>query len=323
MCYLDLKQLKFNIKKFSYRNILYSLQSYSLTNLKNKKKNFESLHTYLVDIYNKNKIYYDNIKKIHMISKIYRGYYIRKINNIRGPGFIKRTIINNSNDFLNFIDINNIPNNKLITYRDSKGFVYGFHIDSLLSYIKELDETSISNPYTREKFTKQFIDDVYILDNYNKKICVHQKKNIDIIDTYNTLSPELKIKRLCVSIFQRMDELELYTQASWFLNLSLSKLKILYFLIEDIWNYRARLTPLLKKTFVTNGIAFNWPIMYIKQITDKIKIQNILLTEFEKFVYQGKTKSDCITASYWILMGLVSVSPSAASGCPALVQSNP
>ena len=78
----------------------------------------------------------------------------------------------------------------------------------------------------------------------------------------------------------------------------------------------------IKKKFVTNGIAFNWPILYIKKITNKIKIQNILLKEFEKFIYQGTTKTDCITASYWILMGLTTVSPSAAAGCPALVQSN-
>ena len=64
------------------------------------------------------------------------------------------------------------------------------------------------------------------------------------------------------------------------------------------------------------------PIFYIKKITNKIKIQNILLHEFEKFVYQGSTKSDCVTASYWILMGLTNVSPAAAAGCPSLVQSN-
>ena len=317
--YKNLKETNFNIKKYKYGDILYSLKQYTLDNLKNKKKNFETLHTYLVDIYNKNKIYYDNIEKIHMISKIYRGYYIRKIYHLRGPGFFKRHLINNINDFLNFTNINNIPNHKLITYKDASGFIYGFHIQSLLDYINEVDVTNIRNPYTRENFSKEFIDNVYILDNYNKKF--HILENKVYTKPSNYFSPKLKVKRLCVSIFQRMDDLELYTQASWFLDLNLFQLKKLYFLIEDIWHYRASLTPILKKQFVNNGIAFNWPRLFIKKIIDKIKIQNILLKEFEKFVYQGKTKSDCVTASYWILMGLASVSLSAAAGCPALVQS--
>ena len=344
ICYYDLKQHNFNSKKFTYRHILYSLEKYNLPNLKNKQKNFVSLQQYVTGTYNKNKMYSENIAQIILISKIYRGYCMRNINKARGPGFLKRSLINNTHDFLHFTDIKNISNQYLITYKDESGFIYGFDIQSLLCYIEELDTIHINNPYTRKKFPKKFIDNLYILHNYNKKKTAITTTKQNIIAITNEpihnepihnepinnkqlnkpikCTPELKVKRLCVSIFQRMDEIELYTQASWFLDLNIAKLKKLYFLIEDIWNYRARLTPLIKKKFVTNGVAFNWPITYIKKITNKIKIQNILLKEFEKFVYQGATKTDCITASYWILMGLTSVSPSAAAGCPALVQSN-
>ena len=320
--YYDLKQNNFNSKKFNYRHILYSLEKYKLPNLKNKQKNFELLQKYVVETYHKNKNYFENIEKIILISKIYRGYIIRKINKARGPGFFKRSLINNTHDFLHFTDIKTISNKELITYKDESEFIYGFNIQSLLDYIEELDNIHINNPYTRKKFPKTFIDNVYLIHNYNKRNTTIKQINNEQPNKAIKCTPELKVKRLCVSIFQRMDELELYTQASWFLDLNIITLKKLYFLIEDIWNYRARLTPRLKKKFVTNGIAFNWPILYIKKITNKIKIQNILLKEFEKFIYQGTTKTDCITASYWILMGLTTVSPSAAAGCPALVQSN-
>ena len=327
--YNDLKRTNFNSKKFNYRHIIYSLQQYNLPNLKNKQKNFESLQAYVIGIYTKNKIYLENIDKINLISKTYKNYLVKKITKARGPGFFKRSIINNKTDFLDLTTINDLSNSHLITYKDECNFIYGFSIQSLLSYIEELDTIHINNPYTQKPFPKIFIDNIYIVDNYNKKFkCIvhntNQKENTNntILHKKIHLAPELKVKRMCVSIFQRMDELELYTQASWFLDLNILKLKKLYFLIEDIWNYRARLTPALKKTFVTNGIAFNVPIFYIKKITNKIKIQNILLHEFEKFVYQGSTKSDCVTASYWILMGLTNVSPAAASGCPSLVQSN-
>ena len=318
--YDDLKNSHFNSKKFNYRHILYSLQQYKLNNLKNKQKNFNLLQSYLIESYNKNKYYRENIDKINILTKKYKQYHFRKINKARGIGYFNRSLINNTTDFLNFTDINDIPAMYLITFKDNLNFIYGFDIRSLLSYIEELDSNTINNPYTQKTFTKTFIDNIYILDNYNK----HTQKINPTIHNQPTqnITPELKVKRLCVSIFQRMDELELYTQASWFLDLNVIRLKKLYFLIEDIWNYRARLTPVLKKKFVTNGIAFNWPIFYIKNLTNKIKIQNILLNEFKKFVYQGTTKADCVTASYWILMGLTIVSPAAASGCPSLVQSN-
>ena len=324
LTYTLLKQHNFNSKKYKYRDILYSLCEYKLKNLKNKEKNFKLLQTYVVETYNKNKLYYDNIDKIRLISKIYRGYIIKNLYKAKGPGFLNRSCINNTTDFLNFTDIKDISNRYLITYKDDSNFIYGFDVRSLLSYIEELDTININNPYTQKQFSKTFIANIYIIDTYNKTHAIQDNSdsNHRQINKSVKITPELEIKRKCVSIFQRMDDLELYTQASWFLDLNILNLKKLYFLIEDIWNYRARLTRVLKKKFVTNGIAFNWPIFYIKKITNKVKIQTILLQEFEKFVYQGATKSDCVTASYWILMGLTAVSPAAAAGCPSLVQSN-
>jgi len=53
-----------------------------------------------------------------------------------------------------------------------------------------------------------------------------------------------------------------------------------------------------------------------------LKLQNIILKEFYKFAFDGKTKDDSITSCYWILTGLTTVSINAAQGCPELVQSN-
>ena len=336
--YDDLKQNNFNIKKYRYRNILFSLEKHHLPNLKNKQKNFNQLFKYLTIQNRTKKIYNSNIDKVLVISKSIRGYFIRKYNKLKGPGFLNNKIINNKTDFLNFVDIDKIRYNNLITYKDEQDFVYGFHLQSLLEYIKELKLkdnkiVTIINPYTREPFSDIFIKNLYTLEKYNNKNKktplvnnINNLNNNNIIDIlekkYKNVPANLKIKRLCVHIFQRMDDLELYTQASWFLNLGLFKLKKLYFYIEDIWRYRTGLTLLMRKNYVFKGKAFSWPYAYIKSIVDKYLLQKILLYEFAKFAYQGKTKEDCITASYWILMGLTMVSPEAALGCPALVQSN-
>ena len=130
------------------------------------------------------------------------------------------------------------------------------------------------------------------------------------------------MKNKCVKIFQRMDELELYTQPRWFLDLNIFNLKNLYMEIEDIWNYRAMLNNQMKLNYTTTGKAFLYSVQQLNRLDDKLKIQNIILNEFEKFAFEGKTKDDCITSCYWILTGLTIVSLDAASGCPELVLSN-
>ena len=102
------------------------------------------------------------MNKLLVISKLIRGYFIRKYNILKGPGFLNNKIINNKTDFLNFVDIDTIKYNNLITYKDEQNFVYGFHIHSLLEYIKELKlqdnkAFTIINPYTRKPFSDIFI----------------------------------------------------------------------------------------------------------------------------------------------------------------------
>ena len=82
------------------------------------------------------------------------------------------------------------------------------------------------------------------------------------------------------------------------------------------------LNPSMKLNYTYSGKAFMHTVSNINKIQDKITLQKIILNEFEKFAFEGKTKDDCITSCYWILTAMTIVSPDAASGCPELVQSN-
>ena len=138
--YKDLERNKFNSKKFKYRHILDSLQTYKIPNLKNKQKNFIQLQEYISIRYH-TKVTYTTpfyITKIRLITKIYRGYQLRKINILKGPGFLHIDNVNNKTDFLNFIDIRDIGYYHFISYKDNHDCIYAFHLDSLLSYISEL-----------------------------------------------------------------------------------------------------------------------------------------------------------------------------------------
>lgn len=302
--FMDIEITKYeNIKN---KSIIYTLEYYKISYTSNKKRNYNVLTNFLRLLNNY------NINIVIKLQSIIRRFNIINRNYYKGPALFKRNLINNECDFLTFNKCKDIEYSKFFSYKDIDGFIYAFNIDS----IKYLVDHNQENPYNRNSFTNECIE------NIKKCTCTYDYKNS--ISKY--LQPSLndydKMKQLCVNVFQRMDELELYTQPRWFLDLSIQKLKILYIQIEDIWNYRASLTPLMKCKYTNNGKAFTYSTFHIKKIDNKLKLQNILLKEFKKFAFEGHTQDDCITSCYWILIGLTTVSKDAADGCPELVQSH-
>ena len=251
--------------------------------------------------------------KIIIIQNCCRNYMNKVVNKLRGPGLFKRYLINNDTDFLTFEKCINIPNSEFFSYRDTDNFIYAFNIKS----IKYLIENNQKNPYNRNNFTPNCIENLIKLIKKDENLGKDLSIKFNLHET-----PYTKMKNKCVKIFQRMDELELYTQPRWFLDLNISNLKKLYMEIEDIWNYRAMLNNEMKLNYTNNGKAFLYNVHQVNRIDDKLRIQNIILNEFEKFAFEGKTKDDCVTSCYWILTGLTIVSLDAASGCPELVLSN-
>lgn len=294
-------------KKLSENNIIHTLKYYNQDYFnKNKCKNINILQEFL----RKNNIYIENIDKIIKIQKLFKRYLLKRNIILRGPGFINRKLLNNETDFLTFEKCKDIPESEFFSYRDIDGFIYGFNIKSI-NYLKD---TNPKNPYTRRELSRECVDNLNKLMRYNNN-------NLKI-DRYKPIDNYTKMKHRCVKIFQRMDELELYVQPRWFLDLNIINLKNLYAFVEDIWNYRAMLTNENKLNYTKNGKAFLHNIFVINNIVEKIYLQNLLLDEFEKFAFQGKTNEDCITSCYWILTGLTMVSDDAAEGCPELVQSH-
>ena len=235
--------------------------------------------------------------------------YTKKDKLFSGPAFKDKNLSNNDTDFLTFTPIKNIDYNDFFSFKDSDNFIYAFSIKSL-NYIIN---TSKENPYNRKKISLE-------TQLKFKKLLELKKINLNI-DFKLPSDRKSKIKQHCLKIFQRMDDLKLYTQPRWFLDLNLNKLKKLYIETEDIWNYRTMLTIEQKKKYTKSGKAFLTPISKINSITNICQIQEILLSEYDKFAFEGKTPDDCITSCYWILMGLSIVSNDAAEGMPELVHS--
>lgn len=242
-------------------------------------------------------INYDNIKNIIYIQCFIRRHLILKYVKLKGPYIFNKKKMHNETDLVSYDKLNDIPFEDLFTCQDINGFYYCFNIKSL----KKLLENNNVNPYTQNLFTNETII------RYNKIIVYFKKKKKNFnIDNELPININDIIKLNCVSLFQKMDKLNLYTQVNWFIDLNINQLKRLYYKLEDIWNYRLGLTFQQKKKYTNNGKAFIIKPKDIKFIMDKNKLQNILLNEFNKLLTQGQTKEDVIIACYWILTGEIS-----------------
>ena len=55
-------------------------------------------------------------------------------------------------------------------------------------------------------------------------------------------------------------------------------------------------------------------------MTSKLKIQNIILDEFKRFITQGESVEECRTGALWMLTALVKVSPAQSEVMGWLIQ---
>lgn len=265
------------------------------------------------DLYNllKNNLYQDyisniDIKNLIKIQSFIRKYQVKKNIYLKGKAFYNRKLCHNDMDPITFETIDEIPDNYFFSYKDNtNGLIYGFNILSIYEQVKKFKGF---NPYTRNEYSKETIERV--------------RKYGSLLKETNTQNQNLTLEQRTFDIFH---EFQLITNMvtideKWFLDLDRDKLIKLYSGIEDIWNYRAELSPVAKLNYIPQNITvFNRIHEVINKKFSKTEMIKLLLDEFEKFITypQGDNKN---TAVIWILTALVELSPEAASALPNLVQ---
>ena len=244
-------------------------------------------------------------------------YYDRNINKIvkmqslaRGNAIRARSKCLNDQEIMTLDSKYEIEPQFFTKIVDINGHQYCFDIRTLIEILK----TNSKNPYTLNKIDDNEILKINRKYNYLKSRGIYMDIEKDQLDVIKRL--ELRM----VDIFHKFDVLDNYTDHLWFKNLNKHQLKNLYISLEDIWNYRSQLNSDAKTNIVSNGIAFNIPLPTINGISNKIKLQSLLLDEFERFATQGRTRDDKKLGVMLILTGLVEVSEAAAFALPYLIQ---
>lgn len=264
------------------------------------KKDYRILYNKLLSYLNEKSI---NYKKAIIVQKYARRNLIKTL---------KKCV--NQEDFYSLDNILTIPF-KYIYILKENNIEYCFDIRSLNEYFKNKG-TNINNPYNNVPFSHK---DIQLINNKFKKF----KDDINFKIKQDQLSPRQLYKQHVISVFQNFDNLGFMLNIEWFTKLRFEQLKYLYRKCEDVWNYRAQLSPEQKLGIVHNGNLFALPPLTIHRMRrDKEKeLKNILLTEFNRAVTEGTTEANKKLGAILILTGFAEISQDVMNSYPWLSQS--
>ena len=232
---------------------------------------------------------------------------------VKGWLIYKRTKNVNIEDCGTLMPLIQIPHEYYISCFDVvSNLSYGFDIRTL----NKLMEKGV-NPYNTKSFPSEFVN------LYNAKIKRLLKKNISVNFEKEELTDEQLYKQKIVDVFHKYDMLGQYTDIKWFEDLQFPDLIKLYKGAYDLFDYRAQLTPDMKKRIIKSGTAFRRLIHDIDFLGYQHMrfLQNEILNEFERFVTEAEDIENKKLGSNLMLTALVEVNQDAAIALPHLVQS--
>ena len=214
-----------------------------------------------------------NINHIIYIQGYLRKRAQLKLIMLKGPGFINKSECKNDEDFLFMTSTYEIEDDYFFSYKDNLDNIWFFDIRSF----NKLIQVNQKNPYTREDIPYD------VKSKANKLINILKKQNKPILpDEFKPEDEYQILKQLTVDIFTQIS-LVYPIEINWLLNLNIHKLKKLYRSLEDIWNYRAQLSPEIKSRIAPpNGDLFIYSINIIDTITIKNELLSIILNEIKK-----------------------------------------
>lgn len=256
------------------------------------------------------------------IQKVFRGHLLRKYKKIQGPALRNRKICTNDTDFITMDDLSNIENHQFFSYTDLDGFTYGFDVASLYNLLFKNEKNVVcKNPYNRSNIPEPVIVNITRFIKLSKILGI--PINLQIEDDTCNMPIEKIIELRALNLFQTINELGNYSDASWFL--SLNRIKLLKFIRElgDIWHYRAQLTPLIKRNICPPlGDPFRQiSIQYITNENNMNNVRKSILEVLEKLVNLGIDRDSKSLGAYYVLGALTLVNESAALALPWLFQS--
>ena len=299
---------------------------YKLKTTGNKEYLKKRLYNYLYFSYN-----------IINIQKIVRYNLTKKYIKLHGPGFYNKTLCSNDVDFCTLDNLNNIPYNQFISFKDDNEHIYGFDVLSLYNLFMKVtknnkartpnDLTSsndgllnVQNPFTNICFSYKVLKQLLEYIKLSSLLKIHIDLNYDDL-AHLSINKQAEMKIL--TLFQRIDSLGNYTNIKWFLELD--KYGLIRFIRElvDIWNYRANLSQETKREIVPpRGNPFYDEHINVNNLPQYnfTQIRKYSIAIIDLMINKGINENSCLLGSYYVLCALTMVSSEAANTLPWLYE---
>ena len=274
---------------------------------------------------------------IIIIQKSVRYNLTKKYIKLHGPGFYNKALCSNDIDFCTLDNLNNIPYNQFISFKDDNDHIYGFDILSLYNLFmkvtknnktrtsSELNSASsnllnVQNPFTNIFFSYNVLKQLLEYIRLSNLLKIHIDLNYDDL-AHLSINKQAEMKIL--TLFQRIDSLGNYTNIKWFLELD--KYGLIRFIRElvDIWNYRANLSQETKREIVPpRGNPFYDEHLNINNLPQYnfTQIRKYSIAIIDLMINKGINENSCLLGSYYVLCALTMVSSDAASTLPWLYE---
>lgn len=266
--------------------------------------------SYLITkIYNMLRFTYNAVK----IQRFFRHYIVKKINRLRGPACLDRSICVNETDFFTMDSVTKIAPQQFYSFKDKNGFIYGFDILSLWQLFLNPDG-GVNNPYNMQPFPATTYNNLL-------KLIRLSPNTINIVIKNDAIDLEKELDFRIISLFQFINSLGHYTNHRWFNNLN--NIQIINWCsgLSDIWFYRAQISNQVKARIYPHGNPF---ISLTRPLSTNMSLYTLRKTCVgicENLIYSGINNDDKNMGAYYVLTSLTLQSSDAAVALPWLFQS--
>ena len=275
--------------------------------------------------------YFNKIKNIIKLQSIMRMFIVFSMIKMRGPALKDRKKCINEKDFYSLEPIENIHIYDFFSFKDDKGFIYGFDLNSLVTMFRK--QGNLTNPYNRDKIGFDVIKKISYLSklnkymNYNNTNCIETTVRDLVLQKLASIRSKETNFRI-EELFHEMDLLGNYTNSSWFINLTRQNLVHLLRYMWDIWNFRGNIPNSTKRKIspyfnpFTDGVENLEREHFNNAGEERLNIlKKTSLTIMENFVYSGINSEFKQLGCMIVLSALTLVSIPARNSLPWLYES--
>lgn len=295
-----------------------------------------------------------------LIQAKYRGHLVKRLFRLHGPAFNNIKSCVNDSDFFTLDPLDEIGLYHFFSYKDEKGFTYGFHIQSLINMFQK--GGGGKNPYTRTSFPDEIIQNILAFNRLSRIILSSQPKIKPTINNRTTATPSMELENRFIprsessqqqqpnfintrnqtlekladlrtkdintrirEIFMEIDLLGNYTQSAWFSNLNMYSYIRFIQSLYSIWSHRANMSLHVRSQICPYYNPFNYQIdtseIFIAYNMNLTNLRTAALTIIENIVFSGGDIEFRKIGIMHILTALTMVSIPARESLPWLYES--